>query len=268
MNMNLYLREFNRNKKELLIWTVIISTLLIMVMAFYPSISKDIQMYEQMIETLPKPVIAMFNLDDLSMGDLFGYYSLQGFLIFGLMGSIYVMILSSGILSKEEGDKTIEFLLSKPISRREVITSKLLCYLTNIIILNIVISIVIFISFKFVSEESFSMKTFILISLAPLFIQLIFSAIGFLISVFITKSKKITPFSMIVVFVAYFLGVMSDINSNMEFLKYLSPFEYFKPGDIVLNNQIDINSIIVLVSVNIVCIALTYFIYQKKDITI
>ncbi len=268
MNINLYLRELNRNKKGLFIWSAIIIGLVVMVMAIYPSIAEEAEIYERMIETMPKAFSAMLGLNELSMSDIFGYHAIEGFLMVTLLGSIYVMILSSGILSKEEGDKTVEFLLSKPISRREVATSKLLCYLTNIFILNIVVSIVLFISFKMVSKESFSMKTFILICLAPLFLQLTFSAIGFLISVFITKSKKVMPVSLGVVLVTYFLGLFSGLSDKLEFLKYLSPFKYFEAKDIIQNNQIDMKSIIFMIAVNVVCIGLAYAIYERKDITV
>lgn len=267
MNMNLYLRELNKNRKGLFVWSIIIIGLVVMIMAIYPSIAEQAENYEKMLEGFPEAFSAMFGLNELSMSDLFGFYAVEGFLIVVLMGSIYAMMLSSGILSKEEGDKTIEFLLAKPISRREVVTSKLLCYLTNILILNIVLSIVLFISFKVVSEESFSLRIFVLICLAPLFLELVFASIGFLISVFITKSKKIMPITMGVVFVTYFFGIMSEINENMEFLKYLSPFKYFEAKDIILDNQMDIKNIVFMLVVNIICIGLTYFIYERKDIT-
>lgn len=268
MNMNLYLRELNRNKKGLIIWSLIIVGLVVMVMAIYPSIAEESEIYEKMLESMPKAFSAMLGLNELSMSDIFGFHAVEGFLMVTLMGSIYAMILASGILSKEEGDKTVEFLLSKPISRREVITSKLLCYLTNVLILNIVVSVVLFISFKAVSQESFDMKTFILICLAPLFLHLVFSAIGFLISVFITKSKKVLPVSLGVVLLTYFFGLFSELSDKIEFLKYLSPFKYFEAKDIILNNEIDLKNIIFMIVVNVICIGLAYTIYERKDITV
>lgn len=266
--MNLYLRELNKNKKGLIIWTIILAALIVMMMAFYPIIAEETEVYEKMLKSMPEGFTAVFGVGTLSMGDIFGYYAMEGFLMVTLFGSIYAMLLSSGILSKEESDKTIEFLLSKPISRRQIVTSKLLSYLTNIIILNIVVSIVLYISFQVVKQSDFSMKTFMLVSIAPLLLHLTFSAIGFLVSVFINKSKKITPISLGIVMVSFFLGMLSEITDKLEFLKYISPFKYFEVKNIIPSNEIELKYIVIMLGINIICISLAYIIYDKKDITV
>ncbi|MTI47522.1 ABC transporter permease subunit [Sporosalibacterium faouarense] len=266
--MNLYLREINKNKKSLMIWTAIIVTLVVMVMAFYPTISAETETYERMLESMPKGFTAAFGVGSLSMGNIFGYYAIEGYLMITLLGSIYAVMLASGILSKEESDKTIEFLLSKPITRKEIVTNKLLSYITNIIILNIIATIVLFISFQIFKEDDFNMKTFILISIAPLLLHLVFAAIGFLVSVFITKGKKVTPIALGIVLVTYFMGILAELSDKLEFLKYLSPFKYFEAKDIISNDAIQMKYIALTVIINLVCIVLTYVFYSKKDITV
>ncbi|WP_425449662.1 ABC transporter permease subunit [Dethiothermospora halolimnae] len=266
--MNIYLRELKRNRKSLIIWSIIMIGLIVLMMSVYPSVARDSQNMEQMIESMPQAFSTIFGLDKLSLSDIFGYYSMEGYLFVTLMGSIYAIMLSAGILSKEESDKTVEFLLSKPITRREVVTSKLLVYLTNIIIFNVVMTITLFISFQMTKTEDFSMKLFWLISVAPLLLHLTFGAIGFLISVFITKGKKILPVSLGIVLITFFFSIIANISDKLEGIKYLTPFKYVEASDIILNERIDLKYIMIMVLINVICVGMTYVFYNKKDISV
>jgi len=115
--------------------------LLILMMSMFPSIAKGSDKITQLLDAYPKELLSAFDMDKLDFGDVFGYYSVEGYLFITLFGSIYTILLASGILSKEQGDKTIEFLLSKPITRKEIVTSKLLTFLTNIVILNLLLTL-------------------------------------------------------------------------------------------------------------------------------
>lgn len=266
--MNLYLRELKRNSKSLIIWSTISIILLAMVMAIYPTMVKEAENYSAILEGMPEAITLMFGIEELSLADIFGYYSVEGYIILTLLVSIYAIMLSGGILSKEESDKTIEFLLAKPITRREIVTSKLFAYLTNIVIFNLLLTITLFISFEAVKIEDYDMKTFIILNVAPLLLMLTFSAIGFLLSVFITKSKKILPASLGIVMVTYFLSIISGISDKLENLKYLSPFKYVEASKIIKNGRIEGKYLIIMLVINVLCIGLTYIFYNKKDISV
>ena len=60
------------------------------------------------------------------------------FLYIAVMGAVHAVILGSELISKEERDKTSEFLYAKPVSRPTALTGKLLAGLTNLIVLNLV----------------------------------------------------------------------------------------------------------------------------------
>jgi len=268
INMNLYLRELNRNKKGLIIWSLIVVVLLIMMMSLFPTMVEQAETYQKVLEGMPEAFSSMFGLDKISMSDLFGYYSVEGYLFVTLLGGIYAVILSSGILSKEEGDKTIEFLLSKPITRVGIVTSKLLSYLTNLLIFNIIITLTMFFTFQAVKTEPLDMKLFWLLSIGPILLQLTFSSIGFLISVFITKTKKVLPISLGLVLITYFFSMISAISDKMTGLRYFSPFKYVDAADIITNGKIESKYLIIMLIVNALAIGLTYLFYSKKDITI
>jgi ABC-2 type transport system permease protein len=92
--MNLYLRELRKNRRGLVIWTIILSAVIVLVMSVYPSISAESKSFEEMYKTMPEAWLKAFNLDTLNMANLFEYYSMEGYLFITLFGSIYSIILS------------------------------------------------------------------------------------------------------------------------------------------------------------------------------
>ncbi len=270
--MNLLLRELNINKKGLILWGIIIIALVSSVMFLYPSMADDAANMMDMVNGMPEGVRAFYNsafgLDRLSITDIFGFYAMYVGLFVMLLGSIYAIMLSAGLLSKEEGEKTIEFLLAKPLTRREIVTSKLLSYLFNVFILNLVLGLAVFAVFQIIKREPFSITTFLLIIVAPFLLHLTFASIGFLLSTFITKSKTVLSASLGIVFLTYFCGIISGMTESMGWLKWLSPFKYVEPADIIPTGRIDLIYLILILIINVFCIGLTYYFYERKDITV
>ncbi|MCY6372020.1 ABC transporter permease subunit [Clostridium ganghwense] len=266
--MNLYLREMDRNKKSLIIWTIILASTIFLMMAVYPSIAKESKSIEELFKSMPKALLSAFGLDKLSMSNIFGYYATKGYVFVTLFGSIYSIMLAASMLSKEEGEKTIEFLLCKPITRTEVVTNKLLSCITNIIILNVLTTAMLFISFEIFKIESFSMRIFGLLSIAPLLLHLTFASIGFFMSAIMRKSRSVTSISIGVVLITYFLSIAAYISDELEILKYFTPFEYVNATSIIIGEKMNSTYLLIMLILNIAFIAAAYIIYNRKDIAV
>ncbi len=110
--MNIYRRELSINRTGLLIWTLILAALGVMVLGFFPALAQQAASLDQLLSSMPRSLLLAFGLEKISMTDIMGFYATKQYTTITLFGSIYVILLSSSMLSKEEGDKTIEFLLS------------------------------------------------------------------------------------------------------------------------------------------------------------
>ena len=86
------------------------------------------------LDTMPKAMLDAFMMSAFDLTKLVGFYGIM-FIYFGLMGAIASAMWGSDIISKEERNKTVEFSLVLPVSRRTVITAKALAALVNCIAL-------------------------------------------------------------------------------------------------------------------------------------
>ena len=150
-----------------------------------------------MVKGFPKGMIEAFGLDKISMSTILGFFGTECYIFITLFGSIYAMLLGASILSKEEGEKTIEFLLAKPVTRSTIVTAKMANAFFYITLFNIIFAFVNFLMFETVKIEEYSKKAFLLLSIGPLLLHLTFVAIGLLISVFIIKAKSVYRFQLV-----------------------------------------------------------------------
>ena len=259
-------REMKVNLKSFIIWTSILIGLFLIVFLVYPSIvsSENMKMMDEMMKIFPEEMLKAFNMDISSIDSAFGWLKTEGFVFVLLITGIYSGILGSNILLKEENDKTIEYLNSVPVTRKNIVFNKILCGIFYIILMILVIGIFNFIGLSLSGE--FAKKLYLLLSITPLFSSIVIFAVCLFLSTFTHKTKKTIGISLGIVFVSYFLNIISEIGESTEFLKYISIFTLADIRNVILN--VSINSLLVVLSIVITALfmILTIVHYEKKEL--
>ena len=262
----MFKRELKINLKSFIIWTSILIGLFLVVFLVYPSIinSANIKMIDEMMKIFPEEMLKAFNMDISTIDSAFGWLKTEGFVFVLLITGVYSGILGSNILLKEESDKTIEYLNSVPVTRKNIVLNKILCGLFYIILMIVIIGIFNFIGLSLSGE--FDRKSYILLSITPLFSSIVIFAICLFLSTFTHKTKKTLGISLGIVFVSYFLNVISEIGESTEFLKYISIFTLADIRNVILN--VSINPILVVLStgITVIFMILTMICYEKKEL--
>jgi len=261
----MFFRELTRNRKSFITWIASLAGANALMLMFFPYMDIKMDAVWEMIEQMTEGIISAFNLESVELTKILPYFSYV-FQYIMLFSAIYAMQFGAGILSREEGEKTIEFLLAKPVKRNEVLTSKILCMVSYLLLFNIIFLIVDYAVIAAVTSQSFNVEAFLLMHLGQLLLQLVFAAIGLLISVFVVRTATIFPLSVGVVLGAYFINIVSGISDKLENLKYITPFKYVIPADIVKTDSLEPVYLIIICAVTLAAIASAYIFYNKKDI--
>lgn len=266
--MNLFLREVKRNSASSIIWLVIMILVNAMMLASFGSVAEMAENTETMLSQYPEEFAKAMNLDILQMTNILHFYASRSFLLVTILGSVYAMMLSSCIISKEESDRTIEFLISKPISRTSIVSSKLCCTIAYVTLFNIIFSISNYILLEIFKTEDYNLKAFIFISIGAWLIHMIFAFLGLVLSAFSAKTKTNISISLGIVFIGYFLSIVVSLKEELSFFKYLSPFSYFNTKDLIINTTIQTPYIFITAALCFTCIIITYCHYKRKDIIV
>lgn len=262
----MFKREFKINLKSLIIWTSIIIIFFLIVFLMYPSItsSDNVKQIDEMMKIFPEEVLQMFNFDIASIDSVFGWIKTEGYTFLLLIGGMYAAILGATILTKEENDKTIEFLASKPVSRKKIVTSKIACGIINICIF--VFAIMLFNFIGLIISNDLDLKPFLLLSFAPLLLYLILFSICLFVSTFLRKTRTTMGLAIGITFISFLMQILGGISDKFEFIKNISLFQFVSGRYIILNNTYDIKYIIIGVIIIIACLGLTYRNFNKKEL--
>ena len=259
-------RELKINLKSFLIWLGILLGIFLVVFLVYPYIITDDTMknMDELMKGFPPELLKAFNMDMTSIETAYGWLKSEGFMFVLLIVGFYSSMLGGSILLKEENDKTIEYLGFLPIKRSKVMTNKIIVGVTYII--SIVLLLEIFNYVALLISGDFDHKQFILLSITPIFVALPLFAINLFISTFMHKTKKIIGISLGIVFISYVLNVLSELSSNVEFIKYASIYTLADVRKVI--SEVAINPVMVIVSLLITIIFVTgsYIRYNKKEL--
>jgi len=175
-------------------------------------------------------------------------------------------VLGSGILLKEEYNKTAEYLLTRPVTRSEIFLSKLSVLLLFVFSLNFVTAAAGFISMEVFKTSPFSVKAFLVLSLYTLLLNLLFGALGIFLSTLVKRAKPITTFSIGLVLVLYFIFTLSKITDSVAALGFVSPFKYVSMDVVNPTYSIDPYYLMYFIGLSALAVAAAYRIYNHKDI--
>ena len=205
-------------------------------------------------------------------------YSIKGFLGMELFSSltiyfiIYFIIQYAGAFSAEVENKTIDIILSTPISRRRFFTSRYLSWVAMDLVM--IVSWIIFIYVSVLALGSIfgfgeaDVPLVDIVRAMVLFLPFMLSAQGFcmLLSVIVRDSRKAYGISFGIYFGMYFLYILSQLGEKLNFVKYLSIFHYWNYKSIFVDGIISWGHIALLIIFSAVLFIAGMVTFERKDL--
>ena len=264
--MNIFLRELRANLKSLLIWSLIVSFLIMMAVAKFSGFANDPEMVK-MLDSMPPALLDALSMRAFNLTTLSGFYGVM-FIYFSLMAAIAAAMWGSDIISKEERDKTVEFSLVLPVSRSRVVTAKALAALVNCIAFVLITWLVSLVGVRSYDPDQ-AFYTFLALEMQALFmIELIFLAIGLLLGCAMKQYKRAGSTAVAIILLTYFMSIVIVLQEKLDFLKYVTPFKYFDAGELFRTGKMEGTYLLLTVVIIVVCVSLAYVIYNKRDLYI
>lgn len=260
--MTIVKHELRQGKTALLIWTAAIVFLLIICIFLYPEMRGEMDEVGDLFSSMGG-FTAAFGMDRLNFGTLMGYYSVECGNILGLGGAFFASLAGVSILSKEEKEKTAEFLLTHPVSRARVVTEKLAALAIQITAMNLILPAFSLLSMQLIGER-IPLKEVLLLHGAFYLLQLELAGICFGLSAFLRRGSVGIGIGLAAIM--YFLNLIANLTDRAGFLKYLTPFGYCEGADILEKGRLNIGFCLTGMLFACAGIAAAYWQYVRKDI--
>lgn len=255
------------NLKSLIIWSIGVILMVVSGMGKYSSLEASGQSMNALMADMPKSMQVIMGTASFDLSDPVGYFGLL-FLYLAMMAAIHAAMLGANIISKEERDKTIEFLLVKPISRTWIISMKLGAALVNILIFNLITySSSLMMVQKYAGSDSVASEITLLM-FGMLILQLIFLVIGTSIAAVYKNAKKATALSTALLLIFFILSIAIDMNDKLAGLRFFTPFKYYDAKNLLTDSAFDPMYLGLSAALIAVLLVATYLFYRNRDMNV
>lgn len=263
--MNIFKHEFKVHLKSVLIWSASISTLIFVFLSMFQSFASQTAMVNDLMASFPEELLIAFGMTDMDWSTILGFFGLL-FVFSQICLAIQAANYGFGLVSIEETEWTADFLISKPVSRINILTSKFLAALASLAITQ---AIVWGSSFWFIEifrqGQEYQAKPVVLLLLSMTIFQLFFLTVGMAISLLVKRVRNVLPFSMGLVFGLYILNAFGGMIGEKS-LEIISPFKHFAPGFIIKNATWDFPLMMISVVLIVISIIASYILYARRNI--
>ena len=264
--MNIFYQELKANFRSLLIWGGVVVLVITEAFVEFSAIAENPDIMG-ILDEVPSSILDAFSLNEFNMSTVTGFFGVI-YIYYALFLTLSAVMWGSDIISKEERDKTVEFSLTLPITRGKLITAKTLAALVNCIALNLITwGVTLSYADKYHPDSEY--YEFLSLGMLSLFIlQVIFLAAGVFLGAAMRQHKRASSVAVALLLGTYFLSIITLMNEDLEFLKYLSPFRYFAPIELLRESTLDMNYVWLSLGVIVVAMVGAFVSYAKRDLYI
>jgi len=265
MNANIYRHEFRIRLKSVIIWSLALTFLVVFFFSLFPVFADQAALMNEFLARYPQELRAAFGMDNMDLATVLGFYSFV-FMFVQLCLAIQASNYGFGLVSIEESELTADFLLSKPVSRRQVMTSKLLAALTSLTLTNLVVWVSSFVAITLFREQrEYETGTLLLLLLSIVIFQLFFLSVGLVVSLLVKRVRSVTPYALGLGFGMYVLSAFSGVFGEVA-LELITPFKHLDAPYIVKHAAYDTPLVLLNAAATLVSLAVSYWLYIRRDI--
>jgi len=270
--MNQFKMDFRRNLKSLLIWSGATAVVSALITALYPSMMQSdmLALMNAKLAALPQEMVAALHMEGQDIRELPQYFAYM-FQFVAMASCIYGATLGFTMLSREESEGTIEFLYAQPRRRAQIVSAKLTSACVSYLVFYAAMSVASALACIGVKPEGLSLMDLVApvktVLLGVMIAGYTYLFLGFAASVFLKKARHAASMAVGLYFLLYILGSIPAMTGVLDFLKWLSPGNYFIPSEVVVGGVETIN-VVICTAIMAVSAGIAYTVYQKKDFAV
>lgn len=265
MSAPIFRHELRSRLRSVLIWSLATIALAFVYMSFFTLFADQAALMKEVMASFPPQLLAAFGMDKTDLSTVLGYYSFV-FLFIQLCLAIQASNYGFGLVSVEESELTADFLLTRPVSRWQVLNSKLLAAAVALLLTDLVMwisSVAAILIFR--GERTFDAGLLALLLASILIFQLFFLSVGLVISLLVRRVRSVTPYSLALSFGSYVLSAFSGLLGDVK-LEWITPFKHLDAAAIVQRGGLDTPLVLLNLAVSLISLVAAYWLYRRRDI--
>ena len=267
MNVTLYKQMMNVYMKSFMNYAFGSAFYIILMFWLYPSMAQNTKAIDELVQSMPEGVGKAFGLNGFGSAEAFisgEYYGL----ILVLILAIVCVQLSTQLMAKLVDQGSMAYLLSTPTTRGKIAFTQASVLTSGLFLIIAVTTIAGFAGNAWFLGHNYAFDTskFIQMNAAAFLLFFAVGGISFLVSSLSNDEKKALSISGLITFGFFSLDLLGKISEKISWIRNISIFSLYKPGEIV-NGNVDLGvSSMILSVIGLLAFSLSIILFRKRDL--
>lgn len=248
---------FERSRTTLIWWIIGVSLYTVINVAVYPAFKDSILLDMQ---SYPQGLIDAFGLSNLDQ--LGPYLYAQVFLMLPLVLAFLPIMSFAGAIAGSEERGALDVSLTQPIKRRSYVLSTWVVAVISVALVLAITGLLSWLTIQLIGEQ-LGLGDTMLAAWSVFPVTVAVGTIGLVLSSLMRSRGAVLGASIGIAFLLYLIDVIGNINKDLDWLRYFSPFRYF---DDVFTYSVPVWHYLLLIGVAIVLLAVSVTSFDRRDI--
>jgi ABC-2 type transport system permease protein len=244
-------------------WSIGIVSLVVMTLAFYPTIQQQATELEKSFSSFSDSTLALFGGTDFFSP--VGYLNSQLiYLMFPLLLIILGVGLGNSLIGREEADKTVESLLARPISRTQLLAAKAAAGVIVIFLITFIGSVAI-VGMAQAVNLGVPLGNIAAACFACFMLVLTFSSLAFLLAATGRGRAAALGIATVYAIAGYIIGSLASTVNWLDKPSLIFPYHYYRSAEI-LAGTFAWSSIVFFALFSLGCGVLAMVSFRRRDL--
>lgn len=248
---------FERSRTTLMWWIIGVTIYTVVNVAAYPAFEETLTE----LQNLPEGLMSAFGIAN-NLGEMGPYLYAQVFLMLPLVLAFLPIMSFGGAIAGAEERGALDVTLTQPITRRSYLFSTWIVAVVSVAIVLLVTGILSWLTIKAIGENlSFADTMLAAWSVFPVTIAI--GSIGMVLSASMRSRGAVLGASIGLMFLLYLIEVIGRLVTELDALRYISPFRYF---DDVFTVDVPAWHYLLLIAVSVMLLGVSIKLFERRDV--
>jgi len=264
---NIVKRKFREQSRSVMFYAIGLLAYAWMIIAIFPLFSEDLMM-EEYLSVLPEELLAMLGVEDMA-----SMSTIEGFLTLEYLGIFFILILTFFVASSAGSTiagaiekRTIDFQLSQPITRMQLLLSEAfvtIAYTVGLVIFN---SVAMILLSRLHNVELCASGVLAFTVLASGMMLSIYG-IAIVFSSFLKSRSSVMTTTIFLVLAMHIFQSLTIFVERLQDYERTTLFYMYKPEEILRTAQLDLTHMFIFILVFLLGLASAIFVFQRKNLS-
>jgi len=202
---------------------------------------------------------------DIDFSDVRSFVVFEVGSYFGVVTAIYIAFLAVGVVARDVERKSMDLVLSMPVTRRRFLAERTLAVMVMTFIALMTIGLVMAAAVRGV-DDSVPAWNVIVTFIGGFPLMLVIIAWSAILSVLFNEVRVAMGASFVLVLLSYIVSFASFITPDWEWMGNLTPYGYYSFGDFIFGEWNAWGDVAVLVVLFGILMAIAMYLFDRKEL--